>query len=81
MTEVARGRVFRERDVAVSSQPVRIGGRSLPASEPGAQPATGSDTAGEATVREVRDQQGRVIEIHVRCACGSTSVIACDYAA
>lgn len=81
MTDVARGRVFRESDVAISSKPVRIGGRPLSAAAP--QPPLHDDGGDhtEASVREVRDALGRVTEIHVRCSCGSTSVIACDYAA
>ena len=72
MTVSSGKRVLSENQVRVSSTPVRIG--------TDVAEAVRSDTkGGPATVNEVRDQTGNLVEIHVTCDCGKTVVIACDY--
>ena len=72
MTESTRGRVLSSEQVRLSAQPVRVGGRTA---------ANGDDGADAPGVQEVRNAAGDIVEIHVRCACGDVTVIACDYAA
>jgi hypothetical protein len=71
MTVSSGKRVLSEHQVRVSSAPVRVGTNSNASV---AEPKNGS-----ATVNEVRDQTGNLVEIHVTCDCGKTVVIACDY--
>ena len=72
MTGISGKRVLSEHQVRVSSAPVRVGkNKAAPIAEP--------SHAGTATVNEVRDQTGNLVEIHVTCDCGKTVVIACDY--
>jgi hypothetical protein len=72
MTGTSGKRVLSEHQVRVSSAPVRVGTDT-------AEPVAGQSQNGAATVNEVRDQTGNVVEIHVTCDCGKTVVIGCDY--
>ncbi|MCP4784334.1 MAG: hypothetical protein GY903_31890 [Fuerstiella sp.] len=72
MSGTSGKRVLSEDQVRVSSRPVRIGTDV-------AAPVGSESADGLASVNEVRDQSGNLVEIHVTCACGKTVVVACDY--
>ena len=73
MIEGTKTRALSEKDVTISSSPVRVGGTPLPERQP--DPVESC----EAAVREVRDSEGTLQEIHVQCSCGNTTVVVCEY--
>ncbi|MEQ9407233.1 MAG: hypothetical protein RIK87_05880 [Fuerstiella sp.] len=72
MIEGSRSRVLSGKDVRVSAAPVRVGGRTIHHDHQDAE-------SGPATLREVRDADGNITEIHLRCGCGTTTVVLCEY--
>ncbi|MDG1894894.1 MAG: hypothetical protein P8J37_08300 [Fuerstiella sp.] len=72
MTGTSGKRVLSEDQVRVNSAPIRVGTSNTSA-------VAGQTQGDSATVEEVRDQSGNLVEIHVTCDCGKTAVIACDY--
>lgn len=73
MVQQPRGRVLSQADVRVSTAPIRVGDDS-PA-------AAAAHVHASPDVSVQRNAQGDVVEIHVRCACGQTTVIDCQYPA
>ena len=62
---------LRANNVRHSAKPVMVGGPVQP---------TVAECTSEATVTDVRDENGDIREIHVTCECGKVTVVACQYA-
>ena len=71
MIQQQRSRVLSQTDVRVSNSPVRVGDKDMTAS------VTHTHSSPEVSVQ--RNSIGDVVEIHVRCSCGETTVINCQY--
>lgn len=78
MIEGTRNSVLSGNDVRISNAPVRVGA-SVASTSAKAVLGETSHASGKANVREVRDASGNIVEIHVQCNCGATTVLSCHY--